>query len=718
NNGNTPVDVFDCSQCATGLLCDGFECVDPTDSAKVCSESIPTGACPLEEVCVAGQCTPIKAGKNDCAPERPDGLCPAPSYCVDGFCLPISEQPCSGVAPNGACPAGQTCTGGSCSVATCSASALFGACTGGLVCLNGTCRPETALLTCEELDCAAANREACTEDADGIASCGVCLAGFSDDGLGTCVPDSCISLGCATQFRACDTSVVPAVCGDCVDGYKEGDFGCIPVVCSDLDCAAENRVCADGAEVTDPARCDACVAGFVEDTGVCRLAECTDIQGQCTALNRSCVERNGSTGAQCGDCIAPSVEGADGNCTTCSAPGGVCFTCQNTTECNTGGGPGGFCDTDAELCAQECTTDQQCVSSGFGANAQCSPNGRCARVSASGEVCGAGVLEGEIVEPVVVVLVDQSGSMNANFTTTSATRARWYAVEEILFGESNGSGQTSDDSRGIAPDPMDDGLITRFQNEIQFSVALYTNSGSNLAVRYPAVGGGTTLNSNDAIPPQRNNPSVANGDDDVDEGATADSHRTTLAKFYAGEVWRGDTPSGDAILELDSYLRNLREQRVLAGQAANPLYIVLATDGEPDYVGCLNPNPTTIAEYKVLEAASFARRTQVINGTEFPGITTFSLAVGSNISRNHFQDVANAGAGIQTMLTNREPALTEIGLFPPNPDALSGPSGSEVAASNNPYFNGYTSPSALNGSDCDDGFDNNPNLPPSTGCNP
>ncbi|MEL6543270.1 MAG: hypothetical protein AAFQ82_01520, partial [Myxococcota bacterium] len=53
NNGNTPVDVFDCSQCATGLLCDGFECVDPTDSAKVCSESIPTGACPLEEVCVA-----------------------------------------------------------------------------------------------------------------------------------------------------------------------------------------------------------------------------------------------------------------------------------------------------------------------------------------------------------------------------------------------------------------------------------------------------------------------------------------------------------------------------------------------------------------------------------------------------------------------------------------------------------------------------------------
>ncbi|MEM6730237.1 MAG: hypothetical protein AAF658_01705, partial [Myxococcota bacterium] len=156
--------------------------------------------------------------------------------------------------------------------------------------------------------------------------------------------------------------------------------------------------------------------------------------------------------------------------------------------------------------------------------------------------------------------------------------------------------------------------------------------------------------------------------------------------------------------------RGIRENLVANSQPAPPLYIVLATDGEPDFVGCLNPNPTTIAEYKVLEAVDQARLPQMIGGTEYAGVETFSLSVGSDISVNHFQDVANAGAGVPTMvanLLNGEP----IGTFPTGD--FNSNDGS-VGTSSNAYFNAYSGPSTLHESqigacagngDCPSGFE-------------
>lgn len=710
SNGNdNNVTVFDCAQCAAGEWCDGFECVDPADDTAICSESNLEGACPVGEVCVAGACTPIKAGKNDCSAERPSGLCPPAAYCVEGFCLPIDERPCSGVAPDGACPAGQACTGGSCSVVVCSSTAPFGQCTGGLVCLDGVCRPETALLNCEELDCAAANREACTTDPDGIASCGACLPGFDDNGLGTCVPESCVTLGCAAQLRECDTSVVPAKCGECIEGYKDGPFGCEPVVCADLNCGGVNRECIGGATVADPAVCGECVEGFVDDGGSCRLGTCADINADCAALTRECVEGNGSSvGATCGDCIPPAEQGTNGLCTTCDVPGG-CQACTVTSNCSNGT----FCDPDSGFCAQDCTSDADCVAGGFGSGSQCSPNGRCARTTVGGGVCGAGILEGEIVEPIVAILVDQSGSMREAF----AGGWRWFEVERVLFGGTNGVCLDVEDngncctenannngcenspnyaptyrSRGAPLDLDERGLVTRFQDDIQFTVILYETEGNDLRLLFPdrANVGEATTDPTEALEP-------------------GFGTRDQLAAFFAGQIWEGDTPTSNAVFAVDEYLRVVRQARADAGLPVPPAYIVLATDGEPDYadspetVGCTNPNPTTIAEYRVLEAVDFARREQTVtlqdgvSTLELRGITTFSLSVGADVSLNHFQDVANAGAGVPTMVTNKIPAIDDIGLLPADFTELIQPDQEVLPNSSNPYFDAYTAPSPVYG---------------------
>ncbi|MEM6734383.1 MAG: hypothetical protein AAF658_22655, partial [Myxococcota bacterium] len=271
--------------------------------------------------------------------------------------------------------------------------------------------------------------------------------------------------------------------------------------------------------------------------------------------------------------------------------------------------------------------------------------------------------------------------------------ARWYAIEEVLFGATNGSGQSSNASRGAADDPDERGLITQFQDDIQFTVVLY-----NSPVRFHEVGAGATQDTSAAIEP--------------DFGG-----RQALAEFFAGQVWSGGTQTPNAISVVDNYLRGIREARVVAGEAPPPLYIVLATDGEPDYARCGNPNPSTIAEFLVLSEVEDARRDQTINlpgGTlTVEGVTTFSLSVGTDISANHFQDVANVGAGLPSMTTLATGVAT-VGTLPSNVGALSGPAGADVAATDNLYFNAYSGPSELHRAalsscmddgDCADGFE-------------
>jgi uncharacterized protein YegL len=92
----------------------------------------------------------------------------------------------------------------------------------------------------------------------------------------------------------------------------------------------------------------------------------------------------------------------------------------------------------------------------------------------------------------------------------------------------------------------------------------------------------------------------------------------------AAPKYKGETPTSRAIDEVST---------LLAAEPAGPKYILLVTDGEPDF--CDDPN-VTCSRDAVVASVQAAQRS---------GIGTFIFSVGGSVDRAHLQDVANAGAG-------------------------------------------------------------------------
>ncbi|MEO1170527.1 MAG: vWA domain-containing protein [Myxococcota bacterium] len=590
--------------CPIGRVCDGGVCRDaegtvPPAPDEPCDETEPTGACEEGAVCVAGDCVVIREGVNDCSEERPTGLCPPGGFCAGGVCLAIDDGPCSATNPAGGCPAGESCVDGSCAVALCSDENPFGVCPTGEVCLEGICRPETVILTCEEREavatCASQNRGACTEAEDGTSSCGECLDGFRVTDAGQCVAETCLDLACSDVLRVCDDSGFPVTCGACIAEYFDSDGTCTPNTCAQLDCAALNRRCSENDAAT-PASCDDCVDANFVDTGTdaCVLRTCAIEGATCEGLNRECVEGNlVDTAATCGDCVAPTTE-----------VGGLCVECSESAEC----AAGSFCDLSSRLCTTECTTANDC---GDPASAfECSPGGRCARLTPDPgqDVCGTGVAdEGELVRPVVYLVLDRSSSMNNNiaFPTENPGEtesiSRWDAVGRVLFG---GAG-------------VGEGLITELQNDIHFNILTY-NRASELQLIYsqdPFDGDGAAV-----LPPLGN--------------------RDALLSSFQGQSPAGGTPSFEGLIDATNALLRLREQLEADEEPVPPMFIVHATDGRPESSVCTDA-PNTVGEWGVNDAAFRAAE---------KGIKTFVLAVGGAVERNHLQDSANAGAGVPPLV--------------------------------------------------------------------
>lgn len=600
-----PDGPFDCSQCSDGQLCGIDRCIEPTDTAEVCSPSVPAGACPPSEVCVAGSCTRIVPGVNDCAEERPSGLCPPGGACENGFCVPIAERPCSGAVTDGLCPAGQLCIDGGCEVVECAEpDVLFGACPGSQVCIDGECLPPT-VLGCDTLDCASLNRAECSVGEDGLSRCGGCVAGFAEDGFGQCVSEGCIQLNCGSDFRECVVTDGVASCEQCRDGFLEadGESQCVAARCSDLDCSAERRECVEEADEATPSSCGGCLGGFQEnDDGTCP-STCAEVGSTCANQNRTCVD-DPETGAACGECVNGATVAANGQCVVCDT--GDCAACESTQDCIDAGN-GGYCNASTRLCTIECGLNGAvCPAGAF----ECSPNNRCAQVSPGGDLCGAGLAdEGELIKPLVYLLVDRSGTMDQNFNLDGNTIRRWFAVETILFG---GSSTTScSGSRQAVDDDDADGLVTELQNDIQFGLATYSTNGSppsrTLEMNYAG---------NPASPPPLGN-------------------RDALAADYAAQCWDGGTPTAEAYDDLLDNVLLAQQAIETSGDPVPPTFVVLATDGQPDSTFCSEDGNST-AEWAVLDVAARAFE---------QGITTFALSVGTNLVRNHLQDLANVGIG-------------------------------------------------------------------------
>lgn len=189
--------------------------------------------------------------------------------------------------------------------------------------------------------------------------------------------------------------------------------------------------------------------------------------------------------------------------------------------------------------------------------------------------CASVKLNAARVIPTVVLVVDQSGSMEERFGRTD----RWNAVRDALVGEG--------------------GLVPTFENDVRFGLALYTGLDEGPMIECPH----------------------------VTQIAPALGSAASLAAAYATEVPLQETPTGDA---LDAILDQLHST---PDPDPGPEIFLVATDGEPDT--CEMPNPSRGQG----EAVAAVQRAYAA------GVRTYMLSVGTDISDEHMQDMANAGLG-------------------------------------------------------------------------
>ena len=159
------------------------------------------------------------------------------------------------------------------------------------------------------------------------------------------------------------------------------------------------------------------------------------------------------------------------------------------------------------------------------------------------ESCADAVVKFEAQTPTVLLLIDQSGSMTAEFGGTD----RWEAVYNALL------------------DPQD-GLVPNLEDKIRFGMALYTSFDGSEGGECPVI---------TATAPTLNNYAAIEASYDAADPAD-------------------ETPTGESIAAVTPSL-------VMDPSPGNKV-IVLATDGEPDT--CAEPNPQNGQQASVDAAAA------------------------------------------------------------------------------------------------------------------
>jgi hypothetical protein len=174
----------------------------------------------------------------------------------------------------------------------------------------------------------------------------------------------------------------------------------------------------------------------------------------------------------------------------------------------------------------------------------------------NGNVCGSVSLESQPVIPNVILIVDQSSSMDEKFGTST----RWQVLREALLAET--------------------GLIKEFQNSVKFGATFYSAKSDN------------------ATCPMLTEVNIALG-----------NYEAIKAGFPAKTI--AETPTGDAI---DAVLAKLpKDKDPDPTHAQGPTIFILATDGEPDRCEQLNPqNGQQEAIDAVKRAHGLGIRTYVI----------------------------------------------------------------------------------------------------------
>lgn len=259
-------------------------------------------------------------------------------------------------------------------------------------------------------------------------------------------------------------------------------------------------------------------------------------------------------------------------------------------------GSGKYCGAN-NVCTADCVAgDNRCD-----ATHQCSPLGKCEPkfdFPSGGTGSGTGgdgnngpdaCVDLKVVftpqVPTVIMLIDQSGSMDQKFDTGN----RWNVLRDALINTNTG-------------------IISTLQAKVRFGLALYTSNGG-FGTRQPV----KTCPIITPVPPALNN-------------------YAAISAVYKPDDWQGDTPTGESVDAAVKILDGVKDE--------GPKVIVLATDGEPD--SCTDPNP------KSMTAQDAARQLSVsaVQNAFKKQITTFVISVGNEVGEAHLRAVANAGQGL------------------------------------------------------------------------
>lgn len=275
---------------------------------------------------------------------------------------------------------------------------------------------------------------------------------------------------------------------------------------------------------------------------------------------------------------------------TCGKP------CDATNTC----AQGQFCGADSTCTAQCVAGDNRC-----GDGKRCDANGQCVSGPVIGGLGGSsnsgggssslggdsGVCASTDVDlghqlPTVLLLVDQSASMDAKFGTSD----RWVTLRTALM------------------DP-NMGIVKTLQAQVRFGLSMF--SGKNGAPPCPSL---------TSVAPMLNNfPPI-----DAAYPAPAMGAMTS-------SVLIDDTPTGESIDAAAKILQAVTDP--------GPKVIVLATDGEPDT--CADPDPADNAGRNAAKEVAV----KAAQDAFAQGVFTFYISVGNEVSDAHATEMANVGQG-------------------------------------------------------------------------
>ena len=257
-----------------------------------------------------------------------------------------------------------------------------------------------------------------------------------------------------------------------------------------------------------------------------------------------------------------------------------------------------FCGVDGKCTAQCAPSGPRCRE-----GVECSPRGRCGTDPTNGPIIGADTgafdanrpdscadinLTLDKVNPTVVVLVDQSGSMVQEFPPGSG-QTRWDVLRSALIG-------------------ADGGIIKTLENDVTFGLTLYT---------WPRnVGACPKLVS----------------------VAAAKTNYANINAIYANAAPDDNTPTAESIMGVVGFndAGVLNDSGLAAMTTPGPKILLLATDGDPDTCADPDSNGTQPPRDFTLWATKRAYDA---------GVSTYVVAVGAEIDITHQQQVANAGLG-------------------------------------------------------------------------